>query len=220
MHLLLIAFLSISFAVAARRVLSSSRCPVAFLMTVSAFGPFSAAASPAPHPLSLVPVAAIAASAAGGSAPDPRKVGAVDFAIVIPAILRLLENDHPAELHVLAETASPISALQRVVLISTLRSGFCMDLRLKPMHGGQAHVVDWQVRLATLSGGAAVNARVEAFDGGWRVCARRAGHFELALQHAFNLQTSLRTPVTNALTRAIGETTAIGWPVALSLTTP
>lgn len=187
-----------------------------FLLVTSAS---FAAASPPHSPLSAALVAPLEVLTAGHQSNDPRKSGAVDFAVVIPALLRLLENDHPTRLHALGETSSPISALQRVVVVSTMRSGFCMDLRLDQM-GGEAPVADWQVRLAELSGGAAASARVEAFAGGWRVCARRAGHFELALQHAFSLQPSLRRPAANTLTSAIGETTAIGWPVALSLTTP
>lgn len=196
----------------------SHRAAIGFLLSASAL---VASASPPPQsPLAAALIAPLDVLATGGHANYPRKSGAVEFAIVIPAILRLLENDHPTRLHALAETSSPISALQRVVLVSTMRSGFCMDLRLKPMRGDQAQVADWQVRLAALSGGAAASARIEAFDGGWRVCARRAGHFELALHHAFSLQPPLKTPAANAPTGAIEETSATGWPVALSLTTP
>jgi hypothetical protein len=176
---------------AAKRLLPLLRRAAALLLASSAFSPFGATASFAAH----------------DSATDSRKVGAVDFAIVIPAILRLLENKHPAELTTLTEPAAPISALQRVVLVSTLRSGFCMDLRLHPLQGGQAQVADWQVQLVALSGAAVHSgARVEAFEGGWRVCTRRAGRFELALQHAFRMQPS--------------SASALGWPVALSLSTP
>jgi hypothetical protein len=184
-------------------------------MATSAFG---AAAAPAPSPLSLAPVAAVTAPVA--NAADVRKTDALDFAIVIPAILRLLENKHPAELQALA-AAAPISALQRVVLVSTLRSGFCMDLRLNPLQAGQAQVADWQVQLATQSGAAATSgARVEAFDGGWRVCTRRAGRFELALLHAFSLQPKAAAARVNLAVDAAGQTASLGWPVALSLSTP
>lgn len=190
---------------------------VGFLL---ATGALIAAASP-PHPsLSGAMASPLVVLAAGGHVNNSRQSPAVDFAIVIPAILRLLENEHPTSLHSLGKTSSPISALQRVVLVSTMRSGFCMDLRLNQMGGGHAQVADWQVRLAALSGAAAANARVEAFDGGWRMCARRAGRFELALQHAFSLQPSLRTPAANGPAGVIEETTSMGWPVALSLTTP
>jgi hypothetical protein len=150
-----------------------------------------------------------------------RKTDAVDFAVVIPAILRLLQNDHPAELQPLAGPAAPISALQRVVLVSTLRSGFCMDLRLNALTAGQAQVADWQVQLAALSGAAtASGARVEAFDGGWRVCTRRAGRFELALQHAFSMQPRAAAPGVNLAIDTTSQAASLGWPVAISLSTP
>lgn len=193
------------------------RLAIGFLLGTSAF---MAAASP-PLPAMQARSTLLATPAAIGRINEPRKAGVVDFAIIVPAILRLLENDHPTELLSLAGPALPVSAFQRVVLVSTMRSGFCMDLRLNPMPGGQAHVADWQVQVAALSGVASVSvARVDAFDGGWRVCARRAGRFELALQHAFSLQPSARAAEANAPTGAIGDATAIGWPVALSLTSP
>jgi hypothetical protein len=185
-------------------------------MAASAFG---ATAAPAPSPLSLAPAAAVTAPTDHST--DVRKTDAVDFAIVIPAVLRLLENDHPAELQPLAAPASPISALQRVVLVSTLRSGFCMDLRLTPLQVGQTQVADWQVQLAALSGAAAASgARVEAFDGGWRVCTRRAGRFELALQHAFSMRPTAPEARVSMAIDAAGQTASLGWPVALSLSTP
>lgn len=92
-----------------------------------------------------------------------------------------------------------------------------MDLRLNAMRSGQAHIADWKVQLAALSGAAAASgAQVEAFEGGWRVCTRRAGRFELALQHAFSLQPFVGIRETTAPRLA----TALGWPVALSLNTP
>lgn len=192
-------------------VLSISSTHAAFVLVTCTFG---AAAAPASLP-----------APPNGALADSRITAAVNFAIVIPAVLRLLENDHPAELHSQTAPASPIAALQRVVLVSTFRSGFCMDLRLNPLPAGQAPVADWQVNLAALSGAAAATgARVEAFDGGWRVCTRRAGRFELALHHTFSLQPSILTSKQALMGHAPGsvpgEAAALGWPVALSLSTP
>jgi hypothetical protein len=196
--------------------LHASQAFTAFLLAASTF---CAAAAPAPFPVSLAPTPAVTTLA--GPSTDVQKTDAVDFAIVIPAILRLLENDHPAELQPLAGPAAPISALQRVVLVSTLRSGFCMDLRLNALTAGQAQVADWQVQLAALSGAAAASgARVEAFDGGWRVCTRRAGRFELALQHAFSMQPRAAAPGVNLAIDKTGQAASLGWPVAISLSTP
>jgi hypothetical protein len=216
-----LSFLSIPVGQASRSLQLSARCAAALLLVSSAF---TAVASPAPNPLSLAAASTTVAAPATGVTP-PRNSGAIDFAIVIPAVLRLLKNDHPAELRPLAGPASLISALQRVVLVSTLRSGFCMDLRLNPLPVGQTPVADWQVSLAALSGAAAASgARVEAFEGGWRVCTRRAGRFELALQHAFSLQPSAVASgpaLTGSAPGGVpGVATTLGWPVALSLSTP
>ena len=87
-----------------------------------------------------------------------------------------------------------------------------MDLRLNPLPADQSPVTDWQVQLAAPAGTS--NAQVDAINGGWRVCTRRAGRHELALLHAFSFQPA---------TRLIGPDNASeapatwGWPVALSL---
>ena len=193
------SFLSVfgaSLWMGARRVAAGA----AVLLLVT--GAFNAAATPALSTLSISP---------GLSAvQDPPKNSPVDFAVVIPAILRLLENDHPGLLSPLNDTALLVSALQRVVLVSTLRAGFCLDLRLHPLQTGESRVAGWQMQLAELSG-AGTGARVEAFEGGWRVCTRRAGRYELALQHAFSLR---------PIAASTGEAAALGWPVALSLSAP
>lgn len=187
-----------------------------FLIT----GASIAAASPPHLPSSPTMNDPLDVSAAYGHAANRHQPSAIDFSVVIPAILRLVKNDHPTELHALAGTPSLIYALQRVVLVSTMRSGFCMDLRLNPMRDGQAKMVNWQVNLTALSGAATATARVEVSDSGWRVCSRRAGRFELALRHAFSFQPYVKTPAANAPSEDLKEISLIGWPVALSLTTP
>jgi hypothetical protein len=210
------SILAISNPIRANGLRRASQAVAAFLMAAS---PFCAAAAPASSPVFLAPPPAVTTLA--GNSTDLIKTDAIDFAIVIPAILRLLENDHPAELQPLAGPAMPIAALQRVVLVSTLRSGFCMDLRLNARHAGQAQVADWQVQLAALSGAAAASgARVEAVDGGWRVCTRRAGRFELALQHAFSVQPRAAQAGVNLAVGTTDQAPPLGWPVALSLSTP
>ncbi|MEY4884156.1 MAG: hypothetical protein RIS34_2010 [Pseudomonadota bacterium] len=130
--------------------------------------------------------------------PDGRKSSAsLDFRIVIPAILRVTENSYPAQLPATNATNGRISALQHLVLLSTMRKGFCMDLTLN-----QPLVADWQVQASGSTG-----VSVQASDAGYRVCASRAGRYELALQYAFNLKPD--TP---------GNTTApIAWPVSMDL---
>lgn len=55
-------------------------------------------------------------------------------------MLRVVENSYPPLLPAADAQTGRISALQRVVLVSTLRKGFCMDLRLT-----QPGVTGWQV---------------------------------------------------------------------------
>jgi len=132
------------------------------------------------------------------SVDKPQASATLNFAIVIRAVLRILENNHPALLSADMGTVS-VSALQRMVLVSTLRKGFCMDLRLNPQQ-----VADWQLSLSGSPG-----IRVEAADGGYRICTSHAGRFELALQHVFNLKTGQAAPRHQA--------SALHWPVSMSL---
>lgn len=132
------------------------------------------------------------------SVDKPQTSTTLNFAIVIPAALRILENSHPALLSA-DMGAAPVSALQRMVLVSTLRKGFCVDLRLNPQQ-----VADWQLSLSGSAG-----TRMETADGGYRICTSHAGRFELALQHVFNLKTGQAAPASQAF--------ALRWPVSMSL---
>lgn len=136
------------------------------------------------------------------SVDKPQASTTLDFAIVIPAVLRILENSHPAALLSADTAGSLISATQRMVLVSTLGKGFCMDLQLN-----QQQVAGWQLNVSGSAG-----TRVEAAEGGYRVCAMRPGRFELALQHAFSLKD--HKPGTAA------QASSLSWPVSVSLATP
>ena len=151
----------------------------------------------------LFSVKPAAAQAPGHS--NARQAGAaLSIAIIIPSVLRILENIHPSTLP-LNNAASPrVSALQRIVLISTLRTGFCVDLRLDLQQ-----IAEWQLRLSSNSNS---NVHVNAANGGYRLCTRRAGRYELALEHDFILK---ETPLQFA-----SADTAMGWPVNVSLATP
>lgn len=124
---------------------------------------------------------------------------ALTFAIVIPSVLRVLENTHPEVLESFGPSNSLVSALQRMVLISTLGKGFCMDLRLT-----HQQVANWNLT----SSGSSAGVRVEATEGGYRLCARKAGRFEVLLQHNFEF-------TGNA---SLTPTYSTHWPVNLSLT--
>jgi hypothetical protein len=125
---------------------------------------------------------------------------AISFAIVIPAVLRILENSHPLSLPIAISPGAPISVSQRLVLVSTLGKGFCMELQLS-----QQQLTDWQLRV---SGSAGV--RIESSAGGYRLCVGRAGRYEVTLQHEFTLKGEARAD----------RAAALDWPVLASLATP
>lgn len=128
------------------------------------------------------------------------KAGALlDFSIIIPVVLRILENNHPPSLPV-ADATSRISATQRMVLMSTLRKGFCMNLQLT-----RAQVGEWQLRVSGSAG-----TRIEPSEGGYRVCTSHAGRYDLALQHDFKLRDGARE----------NSALALDWPVNVSLASP
>lgn len=166
---------------------------------------------PAKH---LVPVIALlagllwapaSASASESLSADGHRASAVaNFSIIIPAVLRIVENSHPRLLPAADTKTSRISALQRMVLVSTLGKGFCMDLQLT-----RRQIADWQVQLSGSRG-----AWVQASEGGYRVCTSRAGRYELALQHDFSLRQDAAAGVDANMA------SAVEWPVSLNLSAP
>ena len=150
----------------------------------------------------------LVSSPASASASEFRSAAAVTMSarikitVVIPPIVQILDNKHPVELTFTGEKASRTSAVQHVVLISNLRNGICVELRL-----AQTQVGGWQIRL---SGNASV--RVEEMGDGYRLCTSSPGRYELALEHEFVLKDA--SPL---MARA---DTALSWPVYVSLATP
>ena len=134
------------------------------------------------------------------SASGQPSAAALDVRVIIPAILRILEDSHPHSLVRDNEKATSISALQRMVLISTLGKGFCMDLQLS-----QRQVTDWRLRVSGSPG-----TWVEASGAGYRLCAGRPGRYDIALQHDFNV----KHPPTDTVADVIG------WPVSTNLSAP
>jgi hypothetical protein len=124
----------------------------------------------------------------------------LNIRVLIPAILRILEESHPQSLPPADTKSSHISATQRMVLVSTLRKGFCLDLQLT-----QRQITDWQIRVSGSPG-----TWIEPSENGYHLCAGRAGRYEVALQHDFSLKDSLRGNVASA----------IEWPVSLNLSAP
>lgn len=107
----------------------------------------------------------------------------LDFRIVIPPVMRVMENSHPLQLTAGADGA--LSAEQRLVVLSNMKRGFCVTLRLA------APGVDrWQLHAPGASG-----VSLSPVDDGYRVCSTRPGRYTLVLQHQFGVN----TPGTQAL---------------------
>ena len=154
----------------------------------------------------LVPTIALANQA---SSTNGQPVSAaVHVSIVIPPVLRILENSHPPALPPLDTVnaqdplAAHTSALQRMVLVSTLGKGFCMDLRIS-----QRQISDWQLKISGTAG-----VWLEPVLGGYRLCAARAGRYDLTLQHDFFLREKDQ--------HHADPTTALAWPVNVSFALP
>lgn len=126
----------------------------------------------------------------------------IKITVVIPPVVQILENKHPVTLTFAGEKASRSSAVQHVVLISNLRNGICVELRL-----AQPQVSAWQMHL---SGNA--NVLVEEAGDGYRLCVRRPGRYEMTLEHEFMLK--------DAAVLMARADTALDWPVYLNLATP
>lgn len=112
----------------------------------------------------------------------------IDIRIVVPPIMRVLENSHPVQL--IAESGGDWSAEQRLVVLSTMKRGFCVTLRMNT-----SDVEAW--RLQTEQSGGITLSPV---NHGYRLCTPRPGRYTLLLQHEFeasgnSAMQSLRWPV-------------------------
>lgn len=138
---------------------------------------------------------------------DGRKASAaVNFTIIIPAVLRILDNEHPITLMAAQPTANApterLGAVQKITVVSTLRQGFCMDLRLS-----RGDIADWKMNLQSVA-----NVWLESTADGYRMCTGRPGRHLLTLEHAFTWQ-----PADN---RRVGAFNEMAWPVNVSLSAP
>jgi hypothetical protein len=121
--------------------------------------------------LLLVPVAS--QGEARFTSTEPGTSAALDFRIVIPAVMRVLENSHPWQLD--AGVDGSLAASQRLVVLSNMKHGFCVTLSLA-MPG----VDQWQVDVVPEPG-----VTAQAVAGGYRLCSARPGRYTLQLQHRF-----------------------------------
>lgn len=119
--------------------------------------------------------------------------GSLDFRIIIPPIMRVLENSHPMQLD--AEANGDWSAQQRLVVVSNMKRGFCVTLRMST-----PEVDAWRLNTAAESG-----VTLNPVADGYRLCAPRAGRYTLLLQHEFDAPRNaaagaLRWPVQTDIT--------------------
>ena len=119
-----------------------------------------------------------------GSGPASARL---DFRIVIPPVMQVVENSHPAQI----DGDQPVE--QRLVVLSNMRNGFCATLRLT-----DPQVTGWQLQAEPVGG-----VTVQTVTGGYHLCASRPGRYTLRLQHDFGhnaQQAALVWPVRTELT--------------------
>lgn len=115
------------------------------------------------------------ATGMGDSAWAPRgnASAALDFRIVIPPVMRVLENSHPHQLD--ASAGGEASAQQRLVVLSNLKHGFCVSLRRAAPQLGT-----WELQADPNSG-----VQLSPTADGYRLCGTRPGQYTVLLQHRF-----------------------------------
>lgn len=124
----------------------------------------------------------------------PAASGALDFRVIVPPVMRVLENSHPPLLTSGADGS--LGGQQRLVVLSNMKRGFCVTLRLTA-----PGVERWQVNAQPEPG-----VTLEAAGDAYRLCSARPGRHTLLLQHHFG-------PAANA------PVTGQAWPVQTDFTT-
>lgn len=134
--------------------------------------------------LLLIPSASIGES---GLVHQGKASAALDFRIIIPPVLRVLENSHPRQLDAFADGEA--SAEQRLVVMSNMKRGFCVSLRR-----AAAQLGTWEVHTTPQSG-----LQFSSVANGYRLCGTRPGRYTVLLQHRFGSSDR--------------STNALNWPV-------
>lgn len=132
--------------------------------------------------LAPAPGAAEAMLATGGG----NASASLNFRIVIPPVMRVIENSHPAQI----DGGQPVE--QRLVVLSNLKHGFCASLRLS-----DPAVAGWRLQTDEVGG-----VTLQPMADGYRLCASRPGRYTLRLQHDFGAvgtQAALTWPVQTEL---------------------
>lgn len=97
----------------------------------------------------------------------------LDFRIIIPPFVRVLENRHPLLLEFAADETA--RAEQHLVVESNMKQGFCISLRRTAPHLGT-----WELQTAFQS-------EIQLFKvaDGYQLCGTRPGQYSVLLQHRF-----------------------------------
>lgn len=140
--------------------------------------------------LLVAPATTLAESAL--APPGGKASATLNLRIVIPPVMRVLENSHPGAVH--PDPAGRLSGEQRLVVVSNMKRGFCVTLRM-----AEPQVQAWQLSTA-LEGGVTLSPVTD----GYRLCTVRPGRYDLLLQHEFG-------------TRTASELSAMRWPVQTDL---
>jgi hypothetical protein len=137
--------------------------------------------------LAAVTAAPLALAESGFASAGGKASAALDFRIIIPPVMQVLENSYPEQLQL--DASGALSAQQQLVVVSNMRHGFCVSLRM-----AEPQRADWRVQHS----GSEPGVRLEPTTDGWRLCTFRPGRYTLQLQHQFGrtaLQTAQRWPV-------------------------
>lgn len=116
----------------------------------------------------------------------------IDFRIVVPAIVRVLGNQHPSSIQL-----ADASARQELEVLTTLRQGFCAVLRLNT-----SGIRDWSLHSSS------AGVQILRTADGYRVCAPRNGRHRIALEHRFSV---------DAASDRLSSAAALPWPVQTEL---
>ncbi|HEY9095371.1 MAG TPA: hypothetical protein VIN35_06475 [Hydrogenophaga sp.] len=103
----------------------------------------------------------------------------LNFRIVIPPVLQVLENSHPQQIQT-NDDGSATTAEQKLVVVSNMKHGFCIALR----HPGASNKTHWQLQQSPTSATGS-GAVLSPSSDGYRLCTARAGRFTLVLRHQF-----------------------------------
>ena len=160
--------------------------------------------------MALAPTVAQAEGALGvsGGNASGRASASLQFRLVVPAVMRVLENSHPSQLEATAD--GELVGQQRLVVVSNMKHGFCVALRRNQPQSGQ-----WQLQAAE-TGGTTITPTAD----GYRLCTSRPGRYSLLLQHSFQpTATATATAMaTNGNTNTNTTLTAMAWPVQTDIT--